>query len=57
MAPDHTFVVIPAEKGWPLKSGIDVVSLDELKNCLFKRTRGLEKISGIRNPRGEGAVQ
>jgi predicted AAA+ superfamily ATPase len=36
IAPDHTFVVIPAEKGWPLKSGIDVVSLDELKACLCK---------------------
>jgi hypothetical protein len=28
--PKHSFVVIPAEKGWPLKPGIDVVSLTEL---------------------------
>ncbi len=28
--PDYTFVVTPAKKGWPLKKGIDVVSLDEL---------------------------
>jgi len=30
IAPKHTFVVIPAAKGWPLKPGIDVVSLGEL---------------------------
>jgi predicted AAA+ superfamily ATPase len=30
IAPKHSFVVIPAAKGWPLKPGIDVVSLDEL---------------------------
>jgi predicted AAA+ superfamily ATPase len=30
IAPKHTFVVIPADKGWPLKPGIDVVSLEEL---------------------------
>ena len=28
--PRHTFVVIPASTGWPLKPGIDVVSLMEL---------------------------
>lgn len=27
---DHTFVVIPDKKGWPMKEGIDVVSLKEL---------------------------
>jgi predicted AAA+ superfamily ATPase len=32
--PDSTFVVIPAEQGWPLKSGIDVVSLGELQERL-----------------------
>jgi predicted AAA+ superfamily ATPase len=36
IAPDHTFVVIPAEKGWPFKSGIDVVSLNELKGRLLR---------------------
>jgi len=30
ISPKHTFVVIPAQKGWSLKPGIDVVSLDEL---------------------------
>ncbi|GHV14246.1 ATPase [Spirochaetia bacterium] len=34
IAPRHTFVVIPADKGWPMKSGIDVVSLGELKHRL-----------------------
>jgi predicted AAA+ superfamily ATPase len=34
IAPEHTFVVIPAKNGWPLKNGIDVVSLDELKTRL-----------------------
>ncbi|MFO8066672.1 MAG: ATP-binding protein [Bacteroidales bacterium] len=28
--PDYTFVVTPAKKAWPLKNGIDVVSLDGL---------------------------
>jgi len=28
--PDYTYIVIPAKKGWPLKHGIDVVSLDGL---------------------------
>lgn len=28
--PDYTFVVTPAKKAWPLKKGIDVVSLDGL---------------------------
>jgi predicted AAA+ superfamily ATPase len=32
--PEHTFVVIPSEKGWPLKQGIDVVSLKELREKL-----------------------
>jgi predicted AAA+ superfamily ATPase len=31
IAPRHSFVVIPADKGWPMKPGIDVVSLQELK--------------------------
>jgi predicted AAA+ superfamily ATPase len=30
IAPKHTFVVIPSKEGWPLKPGIDVVSLGEL---------------------------
>ena len=28
--PKHTFVVIPSKEGWPLKPGINVVSLGEL---------------------------
>ena len=28
--PKHTFVVIPSAEGWPLKPGVDVVSLGEL---------------------------
>ncbi len=34
--PKHTFVVSPTAKGWPMKSNIDVVSLDELKLQLMK---------------------
>ncbi|GHV74612.1 ATPase [Spirochaetia bacterium] len=34
IAPKHTFVVIPAENGWPMKDGIDVVSLPELEHRL-----------------------
>ncbi|MFW5871961.1 MAG: ATP-binding protein [bacterium] len=30
ITPDHSYVVIPGEKGWPLKKGINVVSLDGL---------------------------
>jgi hypothetical protein len=30
----YTFVVIPAQEGWPLKPGIDVVSLGELRKKL-----------------------
>jgi predicted AAA+ superfamily ATPase len=32
--PDRTFVVIPATHGWPLKNGIDVVSLSEMQTQL-----------------------
>ena len=31
ISPRHTYIVIPASEGWPLKPGIDVVSLDELQ--------------------------
>ena len=34
--PKHTFVVIPSAKGWPMKRGIDVVSLGELRERLRK---------------------
>jgi predicted AAA+ superfamily ATPase len=34
IAPQHTFVVIPASTGWPMKQGIDVVSLEGLTNRL-----------------------
>jgi hypothetical protein len=34
IVPRHTFIVIPAAKGWPLKPGIDVVSLGELREKL-----------------------
>jgi predicted AAA+ superfamily ATPase len=34
ISPKHTFVVIPAEKGWPMKPAIDVVSLGELYSRL-----------------------
>ena len=34
IAPAHTFVVIPSPAGWPLKPGIDVVSLDGLRERL-----------------------
>jgi predicted AAA+ superfamily ATPase len=30
IAPKHVFVVAPVEKGWPMKQGVDVVSLGEL---------------------------
>ena len=32
--PRHTFVVIPSKEGWPLKPGINVVSLGELAGKL-----------------------
>ena len=34
IAPKHTFVVIPAQEGWPMKPGVDVVSLAELRERL-----------------------
>jgi predicted AAA+ superfamily ATPase len=37
IAPRHTFIVIPAAKGWPLKPGIDVVSLGDLREKLVMR--------------------
>jgi predicted AAA+ superfamily ATPase len=39
IAPRHTFIVIPAANGWPMKSGIDVVSLGELRKKLGRRKR------------------
>jgi len=39
IAPKHSFVVIPAPKGWPLKPGIDVVSLGELREKLTVKPR------------------
>lgn len=38
IAPKHTFVVIPADRGWPMKPGIDVVSLGELHERLVAET-------------------
>jgi predicted AAA+ superfamily ATPase len=37
--PDRAFVVIPADKGWSFKPGIDVVSLDELRAALVVRRK------------------
>jgi predicted AAA+ superfamily ATPase len=34
IAPKHTFIVTPAPDSWPLKPGIDVVSLGELRQRL-----------------------
>jgi predicted AAA+ superfamily ATPase len=34
ISPTHTFVVIPAPEGWPMKPGVDVVSLNELRERL-----------------------
>ncbi len=34
ISPTHTFVVLPIEKGWPMKQGIDAVSLTEVKEKL-----------------------
>jgi hypothetical protein len=36
IAPKHSFIVIPSEKGWPLKPDIDVVSLGELYDRLLE---------------------
>jgi len=47
IAPKHTFVVIPpigpTGKGWPLKPGIDVVSLGELREKLSQGQKGMRK--------------
>jgi predicted AAA+ superfamily ATPase len=32
IAPQHTFVVVPSSSGWSMKQGIDVISLESLKN-------------------------
>jgi len=34
IAPAHAFVAVPSPEGWPLKPGIDVVSLEELRERL-----------------------
>jgi predicted AAA+ superfamily ATPase len=34
ITPRHTFVVIPSPKGWPMKKGIDAVSLSGLKAAI-----------------------
>ncbi len=34
IAPRHTFVVTPSPEGWPMKKGIDVVSLAGLKTAI-----------------------
>jgi predicted AAA+ superfamily ATPase len=34
--PAHTFVAAPVPNGWPIKPGIDVVSLEELRAGLAK---------------------
>jgi uncharacterized protein len=36
--PDHTYVVIPAQKGWPLSKSVDVVSLDELIDRIGRKS-------------------
>ncbi len=36
--PDHTYVVIPAQKGWPLSESVDVVSLDELIDRIGRKS-------------------
>ena len=37
IAPKQVFIVSPIEKGWPMKQGIDVVSLDELEIKIRER--------------------
>jgi len=32
IAPNHSFIVSPIEKGWQMKKDIDVVSIDELED-------------------------
>ena len=31
VAPVHTFIVSPIKKGWHMKQGIDVISIDEME--------------------------
>jgi predicted AAA+ superfamily ATPase len=38
IAPQKTFVVIPSQKSWPMKDGIEVVSLSALKQKLSEET-------------------
>jgi len=51
IAPKHTFVVIPAEEGWPLQPGIDVVSLSELREKLAPKRRSRTAARSQRAPR------
>jgi predicted AAA+ superfamily ATPase len=37
ISPKHTFVVIPSDKSWPMKQGIDAMSLSGLKKRLQKK--------------------
>ena len=46
IAPRHSFVVIPSEEGWPLKPGIDVVSLGELPGKLTVKPRPVRRLRG-----------
>jgi hypothetical protein len=39
ISPKYTFVVIPSAESWPLKPGIDVVSLEELFKKLTSNQR------------------
>jgi predicted AAA+ superfamily ATPase len=39
IAPTHAFVVTPSPKSWPMKPGIDVVSLEDLRKRLIHQGR------------------
>ena len=43
IAPQHTFVATPSAEGWPLKPGIDIVSLRELLERLTVKPRSGRK--------------
>jgi predicted AAA+ superfamily ATPase len=47
IAPNQAFVVTPSPKSWPMKPGIDVVSLGDLRKRLYDRQTGKPNAGGV----------